>query len=154
LIIGHLPAGYLAACAVAKLSVSRHLFWAVLVGSVFPDIDMLWFHFVDHGAVHHHGYLTHRPAIWIAVLVMGMLLRNLIIAGFGIGAILHITLDTIAGAVAWAWPFSDVPNTLVEVQPTHDHWILSFLWHWTFKVEIAVTLAALTVFVIRLSAKK
>ncbi|UZD92558.1 metal-dependent hydrolase [Cognatishimia activa] len=144
-----MPAGYLAACVTEKLTRLRVLFWAVIIGSVFPDIDMLWFHFVDQGAHHHHGYLTHRPAIWAGVAILGLCLRNFAVSGFGIGALLHMALDTIAGAIAWGWPFSNKSSTFVIVQPTHDHWLLSFLWHWTFKVEIALSLLALTVFLVR-----
>jgi len=53
-----------------------------------------------------------------------------------------MALDSIAGSIAWGWPLSAAAYPLVVVHPTHGHWILSFLNHWTFKVEIALTLIA------------
>lgn len=145
--IGHLPAAYL-----ALKPFQRHLppmaFGAALVGSVLPDVDMLWFYLVDDRAHHHHAYLTHRPVLWMQLWLLGMLLRRfaprlgIIMAMLATGALIHMLLDSIAGAIHWGWPVAGAPITLVEVQPTHDHWIKSFLSHWTFKVEIAICLLA------------
>ena len=142
--IGHLPGGYLFARTLWRNS-PRIVFIAGLIGAVLPDIDMLWFHFVDHGAVHHHAYITHRPAIWAAILMVGVLLRNQIVIALGAGGLVHMVLDSIAGAIAWGWPFSDVSKPLVVVPATYDHWVMSFLTHWTFQVEIGLTFVAMVV---------
>ncbi len=142
--IGHLPGGYLVARALWRNS-PRIVFIAGLIGAVLPDIDMLWFHLVDHGTVHHHEYITHRPAIWTAILAIGAVLRNQIVVALGIGGLVHMALDSIVGAIAWGWPFSDVATPLVVVPATHENWVMSFLTHWTFHVEIALTLVALIV---------
>ncbi|MGH1464907.1 MAG: metal-dependent hydrolase [Cognatishimia sp.] len=149
MLIGHLPSGYIAACTCEKFTSSRTFFVGMVLGAFLPDIDMLWFHFVDHGAVHHHEYITHRPIVWLAVLTIGFILQRKFLLGLGLGGILHMLLDTLAGAIVWGWPLATEPNTLVIVQATHDHWIKSFLWHWTFKVEIVVTLSGLGLFVFR-----
>lgn len=149
MLIGHLPAGYIAACASEKFVTSRAFFIATVIGAFIPDIDMLWFLFVDHGSVHHHEYLTHRPIVWICVLVLGLLLQKKLLLGLGFGGTLHMLIDTIAGAIVWGWPIASEPSTLVIVEATHDHWVKSFLWHWTFKVEVVVTLSALSLFVRR-----
>ena len=149
--IGHLPGAYLFfRTATPKLSPA--VFAAAMIGAVAPDIDMLWFYFVDDRGHHHHEYLTHRPIIWLGFLILGLILRNWfdraggVIAGFGAGGLVHMALDSIVGRVSWAWPFSDAAYPLVTVQATHSHWILSFLNHWTFLVEIAVTMLAAIVF--------
>ncbi len=147
MLIAHLPAGYLAAKGAKAAGVSQTVFWGILLGSIVPDFDMLWFHFVDHGNTHHHEYLTHRPLVWAVVLGVGLVFRQLFIVGIGVGAIFHLMLDSIAGKVTWGWPFFDQATTLVVVQPTHDHWVKSFLTHWTFKVEIAVVAFAVFVFI-------
>ncbi|MBO9472664.1 metal-dependent hydrolase [Shimia sp. R10_1] len=145
--IGHLPAGYLFAKSPVVARASRTVFWGVLLGSVVPDLDMLWFYLVDQGSTHHHDYLTHRPILWAAVLLIGALFKAGFLIGLGAGGLLHLALDSIAGKVTWGWPFSEVSMTLVTVQATHDHWIKSFLSHWTFKVELALVAIALIVFV-------
>ncbi|MBO9396264.1 metal-dependent hydrolase [Shimia sp. R9_2] len=145
--IGHLPAGYLLAKSPVFARASRTVFWGVLLGSVVPDLDMLWFYFVDQGSTHHHDYLTHRPILWAAVLLIGALFKAGFLIGLAAGGLLHLALDSIAGKVTWGWPFSEVSMTLVTVQATHDHWIKSFLSHWTFKVELVLVAVALIVFV-------
>lgn len=148
MVIGHLPAAYLAAKLARTLSAPRALALGVLVGGVLPDVDMLWFHLVDGGQTHHHEFLTHRPVVWGVVLLGGVALRRAWAVGLGLGAVLHLLLDSIAGKVGWGWPLWEGATTLVAVPPTKSHWILSFMVHWTFMVEIAVTLGALTVLII------
>ena len=128
------------------LGASQTLFLGLLVGSVLPDIDMLWFHLVDHGSTHHHHYITHRPMVWAAILLIGLALRHRLVMGVGLGGLLHMCLDSIAGAITWGWPFFEHTTTLVTVQPTHSHWLMSFMAHWTFQVEIAITILAAILF--------
>jgi inner membrane protein len=146
MIIGHLPVGYLAACASEPaFGRDRVIWWSLLAGSVVPDLDMLWFFFVDHGAVHHHSYLTHNPNLWLGLLLVGLVLRFRVLIGLGLGAVLHLAMDTIAGAVVWGWAGFGFSGPLVVVPATQDHWILSFLVHWTFGVELVLTAVALIV---------
>ncbi|MFT5631565.1 MAG: inner membrane protein [Gammaproteobacteria bacterium] len=142
--IGHLPGGYLVARTLWR-DTPRAIMVAALIGSVLPDIDLLWFYFVDQRAVHHHEYITHRPAVWAALAAIGTVFHKPITLALGVGGLVHMALDSIAGAIAWGWPFSDVSRPLVVVPATHDHWVNSFLNHWTFQVEIALTLLALFV---------
>ncbi len=152
MMIAHLPAGYLCARGLRVSGASLPLAWGVIVGSIAPDLDMLWFVLVDGGAVHHHSYLTHRPALWFMVLVGALMVRSKAFIGVGLGALLHVSLDTIAGSIVWGWPIWPEPVTLVHVPPTHDHWVQSFLAHWTFRVELAILATA--AFVLFLSLRK
>ncbi|WP_420586233.1 metal-dependent hydrolase [Ruegeria sp.] len=151
--IGHLPGAYLIFRA-ATPNLGKLAFAAAMVGAVAPDLDILWFYFVDDRGHHHHSYLTHRPIIWAGFLLCGAVLRlwlpraGTALAFFGAGGLVHMMLDSITGQVAWLWPLSDATYPLVTVQATHSHWILSFLNHWTFKVEIAIVLLALIVWFI------
>lgn len=148
--IGHLPGAYLVFRAAAP-NLGKLAFAAAMIGAVAPDIDMLWFYFVDDRGHHHHSYLTHRPIIWAGILFAGLLLRpcaarsGTFLTFFGAGGLVHLKLDSITGAVAWLWPFSDATYPLVVVQATHPHWILSFLHHWTFKIELVIAAVALVV---------
>lgn len=146
--IGHLPSTYLATRATAP-NIHRTTFIAVMIGSVLPDIDLLWFYLVDNRAFHHHDYITHRPFFWVVLLVVGLIWQNRaprlgsVIAGLVAGALSHILLDSIAGKIAWGWPFTDFSQPLVVVAATQSHWILSFLTHWTFAIEVALVIFAL-----------
>ena len=145
MIIGHLPGGYLVAKAAGAMGAAG-LFWGIILGSILPDFDMLWFLYVDHGTIHHHEYLTHRPAVWAVVLLIGTLVRSPLLIGIGLGALVHMVLDSIVGSIAWLWPLSEASFPLVVVPATHSNWVLSFLFHWTFAVEICLTLIAAWVF--------
>lgn len=148
--IGHLPSAYLIFRATAP-NLSRLAFTAAMIGAVAPDVDILWFYLVDDRGHHHHSYLTHRPIIWAGFLLAGMAIRigaartGTFLTFLGAGGLVHMALDSITGEVAWLWPLSDATHPLVVVQATHSHWILSFLNHWTFKVEILITAIALLV---------
>lgn len=114
MMIAHLPAGYLALRA-WPVALERRVFIAGLLGAVAPDLDMVWFLFVDQGAHHHHSYLTHRPALWLGVLIVTLLVGRWIHPAWkqmGIAlsacALLHLGLDSIVGQIAWGWPLSDV----------------------------------------------
>lgn len=148
--IAHIPGAYLSLKAIVRRPVSKVTMAAVLAGSVAPDLDMLWFHLVDSGQFHHHGYLTHRPAFWITLMALGGLFYklqgNAILLAFAFGALTHMVLDSIAGKIAWGWPFWDHAYPLVVVPATQSHWILSFLVHWVFQLEILIILLGMLVF--------
>ncbi|MBO9479025.1 metal-dependent hydrolase [Shimia sp. R11_0] len=146
MLIAHLPAGYLAAKGAQGAGASKAVFWGILLGSIAPDFDMLWFFFVDSQSTHHHDYLTHRPILWAGLLLFGLLLRRPFLIAVGCGALFHLMLDSIAGKVSWGWPFFEGATTLVTVQATQGHWIKSFMAHWTFKVECLIVLVAVAVY--------
>lgn len=145
--IGHLPGAYLVFRTVGP-GLTKVAFAAAMIGAVAPDIDMLWFYLVDNRSHHHHDYLTHRPILWAGIAAMGLLSRlalpraGTIVAAFGAGGLVHMALDSIVGKITWGWPFTDAAYPLVVVPATKSHWILTFLSHWTFAVEIAITLLA------------
>ena len=74
--------------------------------------------------------------------------KNLSVLTFGvwIGVILHLLLDTIAGQIRWAWPFSNQAIQLVDIPPTHTWWVMSFIFHWTFCLEVGLIIIALLLF--------
>jgi inner membrane protein len=141
--IAHLPAGYL----LSRLhpALKRDSVW-VMAGAVSPDLDMLYFTLVDAGATHHHHYLTHRPALWLALCALSLLVRHAALArplcALSLGALLHVALDSVAGAIDWGWPIWTWGGPLVIVPATYDWWVMSFLTHWTFAVELLICLSA------------
>lgn len=77
MIIGHLPAGYIA----AKLLFPRFegegitiikFLWAGIFGAIAPDLDMVYFHLIDHRQHHHHTYFTHFPILWASLLLISV----------------------------------------------------------------------------------
>lgn len=142
--VAHLPAAYLAVRGL-RPQTTRTVLAAVLAGSVLPDIDLLWFYLVDARQHHHHAYLTHKPALWAVLALIGCWRGNSVLLGVAAGALLHLLLDSIVGQVTWAWPFSDWSAPMVTVPATQDWWVASFLLHWTFAVEIAICALAAVV---------
>jgi len=114
-----------------------------LIASIFPDFDMIWFLFVDQGAIHHHRYWVHVPAFWVAALAICLPLMwwsrywTTALLFFAV-IFLHLLLDSISGGILWAAPFNDKLYALFEVPAAYSHWVLSFIFHWTFLAEIAV----------------
>lgn len=151
MLTAHLPAGYLTACAFGNKN--KTLLGAALVGSILPDFDMIWFHFIDHGAIHHHRYWVHAPFFWLVIAAISLPTlrfawpRQIFPALVFFTAIfVHLVLDSLAGSIMWLWPYDKTLYALIEVPPTRSHWILSFLTHWTMLAELAIWLAAISLF--------
>ena len=147
MIIGHLPSGYLLG---RSLGLGGAPLAATVVGGVFPDFDMIWFYLVDDRAFHHHYYWVHLPLFWgiMGPALLGatwLLARRALplVMAFLAGIALHLVLDTFAGGIAWALPFSDHLYSLVTVPATQSHWVLSFILHWSFLPELALWTAAI-----------
>ena len=146
MLTAHLPSGYLLARVMPR-SIPA-LMPAALIGAVLPDLDMIWFHLVDQGAVHHHRYWVHIPFFWavvaLFVLPVATRLRRFPTALVFFAAIfLHLMLDSIGGGILWGAPVSGHLFSLVEVPATRSHWILSFIFHWTFVAELMIWAAAI-----------
>lgn len=143
MLTAHLPSGYVLGRLIRRDILC--LMPAALIGAVLPDLDLIWFYLVDDRAVHHHFYWVHVPVFWMvlaAVVLPGLALlarRWLATAFVFFAAIfLHLCLDTISGGVLWAAPFNRHLYTMVTVPARYDHWVTSFLLHWTFLLELAV----------------
>lgn len=143
--IAHLPAGYLTARLVARLSdttVTPTLIVAGLAGGIFPDVDLLYATLIDHWQVHHHRYWTHLPLIWLAVSAAAPLLfrrsgaARQAVTVFLLAVWSHLLLDSIAGDIWWLWPWFDTPYSMIVIPAIHSPWWLNFLLHWTFVVEL------------------
>ncbi|WP_321341120.1 metal-dependent hydrolase [Breoghania sp.] len=153
MLTAHLPAGYCLSRLAGKPHLaSPGLLATVLICSVLPDFDLIWFQFVDNGSLHHHRYWVHVPFFWgvVGMLVIPLVWRTRFrsVAILGLAAIfLHLVLDTIAGGIMWLAPLDTTLYRLVEIPPTYSHAMISFLLHWTFLLEIAVWFCAIALFV-------
>jgi hypothetical protein len=123
---------------------------------VLPDIDMLWFWFVDHSTLHHY-FFPHLPVFWAVVAVMwysGLALfmshkRWLWTASclFFSGILLHLMLDTISGGVAWLYPWNDqLYVVFANIPAKFDWWVWSFVFHYSFVVELVIVVWAVILY--------
>jgi len=140
-ITAHLPAGYALWRVVGGRSYARLV--AALAGSALPDTDLLFFYFVDGGAIHHHRYWVHVPAFWLVVAAAALPISAraglLDLAVVFLGAVfLHLALDSVTGGIMWLYPADDTLYEMVTVPATQAHWLLSFVLHWTFLLEFAI----------------
>jgi len=86
---------------------------------------------------------AHLPFFWLCVATVALPLlasRGYLRAGlvFFAAILMHLILDTIGGGIAWAAPFDMRLIEWVTVPATQSHWILSFLLHWTFALEMVI----------------
>jgi len=156
--IAHLPAGYLLTRHLAK--VYPECKWASMMGvglvaAVAPDLDLIYHYTLDNRVHPHHSYATHTPFFWLVVAGLSCAilliarrrqwLPYVVIALANI--LLHLVLDSVAAEIYWLWPFSNVAVNLVQVPSGRDPWVLNFVLHWTFLLEIGIVGLGLVVFV-------
>ncbi|GAA2828334.1 inner membrane protein [Aminobacter aminovorans] len=146
MLIAHLPAGFILGMLARNVSGNaRAIMPAALLGSVAPDLDMFYFYLVDGQQTHHHSYVTHWPLFWlwlgcVVMPLVGRLWPRFAKAGlvFFVAAMLHMMLGSIAAPMLWLMPFSDFSVELVTIPARYPHWVLSFVLHWIFALEITI----------------
>lgn len=147
MITAHLPSGYVLG---ASTGLAELAFFAALAGAVFPDVDLIWFYFVDDRAFHHHRYWVHAPVFAAGCGVVLILLAvalapkwKLAAIAFSAAWLLHILLDSVVGEIMWLWPYSTQLYSLFTVPGREGvHFIVAFLTHWTILFEGLVWTAA------------
>ena len=153
MLIGHLPAAILASRAYVQRNGSgmhqsqkRLLVWAGILAGVMPDLDLLYYYFVDNCQNNHHSYWTHFPVFWTLFLAPFLLLirKNRetflwhLVAVVYMNCMIHMGLDTVVGKIQWALPFTDTYYAFFEVVHRYRWWVWDFVFHWTFILEIAI----------------
>lgn len=155
MITAHLPGGYILTRALQVKLKTKSFLWLGLVGSIFPDLDILYYILVGKRWLSHREFWMHIPIYWIgislAVFIILALARKktwypaAII--FFANVFLHLILDTVIGGIKWLYPFSNTGFYLTIVPARYDFWLWSFIFHWTFWLEIAIIVAAACVFI-------
>lgn len=159
MLIGHAPSGYIIASLLLRKfsgrSISPAFFYvAGIIGALAPDLDMLFFYFVDHRQHHHHTYFPHFPLLWLSLLSVSVvwlcLAKKSKFAAlafiFCLGGFIHMVLDTIVGDIWWFAPFIDRPFALFNVPALYKPWWLNFIFHWSFALELSLWLWAIVVY--------
>lgn len=158
--IAHVPAGYLLSRAMisresfASKGTIRLLLGFGLLGSILPDLDMFYFYLIDNRQHSHHSYWTHIPVFWGVVymcfLTFGVLLRNktfvLLTSILFLNVFIHLALDTVVGDIRWLYPLSHEYVSFFEVTARYDWWVLNFVLHWSFLIELVFVLASLRLY--------
>lgn len=151
--IAHAPAGYIISKLKGLRGSRRRIGWFAVITSLVPDLDLLYFYLIDDKANVHHSYWTHTPAFWVliyvSVLTIGFVftIRNATYyATLGFACIItHLMLDTVTGGIHWAYPFNLDPISIVNVPSVHGWWVLNFVIHWTFCLELLIVGAAVCI---------
>ena len=162
--IAHLPAGYLLGHVMTKGQRTLRHRWLMLgamIGSVVPDIDLIYYYTWGQQLTPHHRYFTHMPSFWLFVLLLGLILKrrknirlSAITIGLALGGLLHATLDTTVGGIYWLMPFDDSLIRFGVVPRQYDINILNYLLHWHFAFEVVICLSAAWVFIKRWLTKR
>jgi inner membrane protein len=155
--LAHIPAGYLLTKALVRRDRPdyRRLMATGLVASVLPDFDLFYHYLGDGGAHEHHNYITHTPVFWLvlsllaAVVLLVARRRDLLIylAVVLSGVLLHLILDSVASGIMWLYPWSTAKLNLVPVPALYHPWVLNFVLHWTFGLELLIVAIAAAVFI-------
>lgn len=154
--IGHLPAGYILTKKLQNRFNFKKYLWIGLVASIFPDLDIFYFYFVDNRQTLHHEYWIHLPFYWlmiaiIAFVIVGIINRKEYLIAFYFffsNIFLHLLLDTMTGKVEWLYPFSKTAFYFFDVPTVYNFWVYNFIFHWTFLFELAFLFWAVYVFIL------
>ena len=153
MIIAHLPAGYLLMKALSSRfepARAKSLWGCGLAASVLPDADIFYFYFVKYflgGSPSSHRYfVTHWPLFWLALLggaaIILLWLKRRDLAAYpkvmlaGVG--LHLVLDIVAAPIYYLAPFSWEPVQLIRIPAVYGWWVMNFLRHWVFLLELGL----------------
>ncbi|MDD2776997.1 MAG: metal-dependent hydrolase [Gallionella sp.] len=159
MIIGHAPAGYIAAKLLLQNFIRRGIsprkFLVVgILGALAPDLDMFYFYLIDHRQHHHHSYVSHFPILWLCLLVISLLWMRHNLSSkaaslafiFCLSGFIHLILDSIVGDIWWFAPFIDRPFAMFTVPALYQPWWLNFIFHWSFALELALWVVALFIY--------
>lgn len=159
--IAHLPSGYIFAKHLYNkfqptLISKKTFFTTILAGAVFPDLDLFYFYLLDERSVHHHKYFFHWPLLWLLLGIISFIIFRLsrqknkwaLMGSLFCSAIMiHVVLDTFVGEIWWLMPFVDQSYAVFHVPAVQSHWVLNFVLHWSFVVELCICSYALWLFI-------
>ena len=154
MITAHIPSGYVLARTAGW---SGGVMAAAIIGATFPDLDLIWFYFIDDRKFHHHLYWVHAPAFaFVMSLLLFAAVQRLLpqfkphAVAFGVGWGLHVLLDAPVGEIMWLWPRKNELFVPIAVPSRHDFWVWNFVLHWSFVFELAVWAIAAALLIKRL----
>lgn len=178
MIIAHLPTGYILGSYLQNMELEterkQRILQVALVGSVLPDLDMLYWFWVDR-SLDHHLFYTHIPAVYCLLIPIFVLCRqfkqtrfigNLLLT-LWLALLSHAILDTVVSGILWTFPFTGIDAShlihLVDkeqipkvVNPYHvyvdvmglklEGWVLNLMLHWSALIEYVLCGVAFTLY--------
>ena len=149
MLIAHMPAGYLVSRLIADKAATtakeaRIIICCGLFASILPDLDLFYFYLIDNRQNLHHSYWPHIPLYWLALFPFAYLAtkkwRTIKLATLTAFANLfvHLLLDSVAGGIHWGYPITKNLYHLITVPSQYSHWIVNFVLHWSFLIEILI----------------
>ena len=120
---------------------------------MWPDLGLIYFYLFDRSVIHRQ-FFPHLPIVMaLAFLVTLPLYRmsffkkmRIYYVLFFINWLIHLALDTFTERIFWLYPLSNHAFQLIEVPAAFSHWIISFVLHWSFVVELSISTFALILF--------
>ncbi len=155
--IAHLPAAYLLGTVLKRRwpqAMTPAAWAALLLASIAPDLDLLYFYGFSDRGFNHHIYPPHVPMVWLVTSVLGGLCLRAGPARWrtawavpwamvSTGWWLHLVLDTVAGGIWWLWPWVTTPYVLMPIFPRRfDNAWLNMLSHPLMAIEVMVVVGA------------
>ena len=152
MLIAHIPTGYIVAKALKHER--KSLIIASMIFSLLPDLGLIYFYLFDGRQTSHREYFPHLPLVMCAAFLLTLPLYRMkffekfkpYYVLFFVNWAAHLVLDTFTERIYWLWPFSSRGFMLVEVPAAFGHWIVSFVLHWSFTVELAIVAVAVAIF--------
>lgn len=62
--------------------------------------------------------------------------------------LVHLLLDTVVGHIKWGWPVTERMVAAFDVPARGGHWIMNFVLHWSFALELVIVAVAMGVAII------
>lgn len=148
MLIAHVPMGYI--IAKKRKAETKSLMSASILFSVLPDFDLLYYYIFDDRSRSHHLYFPHLPiAMFGSFLVLLPFVQfspikklRPYVSLFYINWVVHLILDTVTGGIAWLYPLKSTLIKLIQIPAHMSHWILSFIFHYSFLIEIGIVFYA------------
>jgi hypothetical protein len=119
--LAHLPAAFLLGAVIKQhwpTALTRAGWAALLLGSIAPDADWLYFLSTRQALDHHHECAPHLPMVWlgasvVVALALALALRRAprryqaLAAMASLGWLSHLLLDGLVGELWWFAPWVD-----------------------------------------------
>ena len=156
-----MPAGYIVSKIQDKKAKPSYVVCSIIF-SIWSDLDLFYYYFFDKTGAFHHTYFTHLPIIALSgFFIMFPLIHLQRLKRFSsyywifyINWGLHMICDTLTGGILWLYPFSNRLFTIISIPPISRSWIVSFVFHWSFIIELMIVVWAAVIFIKNLKQKK
>lgn len=155
MLIAHAPVGYIIAKKTNKdFCKNRSYVISSIVFAVWPDFDLIYYYFFDETKTFHHLYFTHLPIVAAVSFLIGLpvlfakplaKIKPYYIL-FYVNWTVHLILDTYTGGTAWLYPLNTEIYKLIKISANYASWVVSFMLHWSFLLELVIVLWAAIVF--------